>query len=125
MLLDRVRAKYDLPQAPFFLMVVKGYARIEYAGRALCPPKNVEGALRAYANVRASTPVCPPLVILGAGVTNRLTPAVLRTFVDPAAVKIPGLGISLVEAGERPATPGGTEARERPAHERSPGGSQR
>jgi len=89
--LNRVRARYDLPEAPFFLMVVKGYARIEYAGQALCPRKNVEGALRAFASVRAAIPDCPPLVILGAGVTNRLTPDVLRSFVDPSSVRIPGL----------------------------------
>ncbi len=89
--LERVRGKYQLPDEPFFLMVVKGYARIEYAGQALCPRKNVEGALRAYASVRESVPDCPSMVILGAGVSNRLTPDVLRTYVDPAAVRIPGL----------------------------------
>jgi glycosyltransferase involved in cell wall biosynthesis len=89
--LDRVRTKYDLPQEPFFLMVVKGYARIEYAGQALCPRKNVEGALRAFADVRESVPGCPPMVILGAGVASRLTPDVLRRFVDPTVVRIPGL----------------------------------
>jgi glycosyltransferase involved in cell wall biosynthesis len=97
--LDRVRQKYDLPNSQFFLMVVKGYARIEYAGQALCPRKNVEGTLRAYAEVRASVPDCPPLVILGAGISNRLTPEVLRGFVDPAAVRIPGL----IDHGDMPA----------------------
>jgi glycosyltransferase involved in cell wall biosynthesis len=97
--LDRVRAKYDLPREPFFLMVVKGYARIEYAGQALCPRKNVEGALQAFASVRASVPECPPMVILGAGIANRLTPEVLRRFVDPAAVRIPGL----IDHGDMPA----------------------
>jgi glycosyltransferase involved in cell wall biosynthesis len=97
--LDQVQQKYDLPGRSFFLMVVKGYARIEYAGEALCPRKNVEGTLRAYAEVRASVPDCPPLVILGAGVTNRLTPEVLSRFVDPAAVQIPGL----IEHGDMPA----------------------
>ncbi len=90
-LLERARAKYDLPSSAFFLMVVKGYARIEYAGKALCPRKNVEGTLTAYARVRDSVPDCPPLVILGAGVANRLTPNVLREYVDPTAVIIPGL----------------------------------
>lgn len=88
--LEVVRAKYRLPSR-FFLMVVKGYARIEYSGQALCPRKNVEGTLEAYARVRASLVDCPPLVILGAGVANRLTPDVLRKYVDPAAVIIPGL----------------------------------
>jgi glycosyltransferase involved in cell wall biosynthesis len=91
MLLERARAQYDLPRSAFFLMVVKGYARIEYAGKALCPRKNVEGTLRAYAQVRDSVPDCPPLVILGAGVAERLTPNVLREYVDPTAIKIRGL----------------------------------
>jgi glycosyltransferase involved in cell wall biosynthesis len=89
--LGQARAKYDLPTSAFFLMVVKGYARIEYAGKALCPRKNVEGTLTAYAQVRESMPDCPPLVILGAGVADRLTPDVLRHYVDPTWVKIPGL----------------------------------
>jgi glycosyltransferase involved in cell wall biosynthesis len=87
----RVRAKYDLPSSKFFLMVVKGYARVEYAGQELCARKNVEGTLTAYAKVRELVADCPPLVILGAGVANRLTPEVLSTYVDPAAVRIPGL----------------------------------
>jgi len=72
-------------------MLVKGYARIEYAGNELCPRKNVEGTLEAYARARETVPDCPPLVILGAGVANRLTPDVLRKYVDPASVIIPGL----------------------------------
>lgn len=88
--LEGVAAKYKLPPT-FFLMVVKGYARIEYDGKALCPRKNVEGTLEAYGRIRATMPDCPPLVILGAGVANRLTADVLRKYVDPAAVIIPGL----------------------------------
>ncbi|MFL5495807.1 MAG: glycosyltransferase family 4 protein [Gemmatimonadales bacterium] len=92
-LLSRVRTQYGLPDQPFFLMVVKGYARIEYAGQALCPRKNVEGTLEAYARARAAEPGCPPMVILGAGVKDRLTPAVLkeRFALDPESVAIPGL----------------------------------
>jgi glycosyltransferase involved in cell wall biosynthesis len=90
-ILEQARGKYDLPASAFFLMVVKGYARIEYAGKALCPRKNVEGTLTAYAQAREAVPDCPPLVILGAGVANRLTPNVLRQYVDPAAVRVPGL----------------------------------
>jgi glycosyltransferase involved in cell wall biosynthesis len=91
--LERVRAQYDLPSEPFFLMVVKGYARIEYDGAALCPRKNVEGTLEAFARARALEPATPPLVILGAGVRERLTPEVLRDRygLDPRAVVIPGL----------------------------------
>ena len=90
-ILDQVRAKYNLPGGDFFLMVVKGYARIEYAGQELCARKNVEGTLSAYGKVHGSVPGCPPLVILGAGVASRLTPEVLSRYVEPAAVKIPGL----------------------------------
>ena len=67
--LARVRADYALPDRPFFLMVVKGYARIETARRALCPRKNVEGNLEAYP-AREAEPTCPPMVILGAGVRD-------------------------------------------------------
>jgi glycosyltransferase involved in cell wall biosynthesis len=91
--LGRVRGRYHLPDRPFFLMVVKGYARIEYEGQALCPRKNVEGTLEAFARARAADPNTPPMVILGAGVQERLTPGVLRDRfgVDPAGVVIPGL----------------------------------
>jgi glycosyltransferase involved in cell wall biosynthesis len=91
--LARVRAQYALPDRPFFLMVVKGYARIEYAGAALCPRKNVEGTLSALARLNAAEPRCPPLVILGAGVRDRLTPEILRERfgLDPETVSIPGL----------------------------------
>ena len=91
--LSRVRLRYHLPDQPFFLMVVKGYARIEYAGAALCPRKNVEGTLTAFARARADDPACPPMVILGAGVRDRLTPAVLRERfgLRDDAVVIPGL----------------------------------
>jgi glycosyltransferase involved in cell wall biosynthesis len=91
--LDRVRAQYGLPDRPYFLMVVKGYARIEYEGQALCPRKNVEGTLEAYARARAADPGVPPMVILGAGVRRRLTPELLRARfqLDPDAVVIPGL----------------------------------
>ena len=91
--LARVRANYGLPAEPFFLMVVKGYARVEYEGAALCPRKNVEGALEAFARARAAEPRTPPLVILGAGVRERLTPEVLwaRYGLAADAVVIPGL----------------------------------
>lgn len=91
--LERVRAQYGLPLEPFFLMVVKGYARIEYAGAALCPRKNVEGTLEAFARARATDPATPRMVILGAGVRERLAPAVLRERfgLDPESVVVPGL----------------------------------
>ncbi len=92
-ILGRVRAQYGIPGRPCFLMVVKGYARIGYDGQALCPRKNVEGTLEAYARARAADPDTPPMVILGAGVRERLTPGVLRSRfrLDPDAVVIPGL----------------------------------
>jgi glycosyltransferase involved in cell wall biosynthesis len=92
-ILARVRLRYQLPDQPFFLMVVKGYARIEYEGAALCPRKNVEGTLAAFARARQADPACPPMVILGAGVSDRLTPEVLqeRFGLPSEAVVIPGL----------------------------------
>ena len=91
--LERARERYGLPPQPFFLMVVKGYARIEGAGQPLCPRKNVEGTLLAYARAREAEPRTPPMVILGAGVRDRLGPEVLRErFGLPAeSVLIPGL----------------------------------
>lgn len=91
--MTRVRSRYGLPDRPFFLMVVKGYARMESAGQALCPRKNVEGTLEAYARARAEDSGCPPMVILGAGVKERLTPEALRGRfgLDPESVVVPGL----------------------------------
>ena len=88
-----MRDAYGLPDEPFFLMVVKGYARIEYDGQSLCPRKNVEGTLEAFARARAAARATPRMVILGAGVRERLTPDVLRDRfgLEPDAVVIPGL----------------------------------
>jgi glycosyltransferase involved in cell wall biosynthesis len=91
--LERVRARHGLPNRPFLLMVVKGYARPEYAGQALCPRKNVEGTLEAYVRARTAEPDLPPMVILGAGVRDRLTPDLLRDRfgLDARSVIIAGL----------------------------------
>jgi glycosyltransferase involved in cell wall biosynthesis len=91
--LKLVRARYDLSDRPFFLMVVKGYARVENTEQALCPRKNVEGTLAAFARARSQEPDCPPMVILGAGVADRLSPRALRERfgLEPGAVRIPGL----------------------------------
>jgi glycosyltransferase involved in cell wall biosynthesis len=101
MILGRVRAQYGLPAQPFFLMVVKGYARFEYEGQALCPRKNVEGTLEAFARARGADPRVPPMVILGAGVRERLTPGILaeRFGLSAEAVVIPGL----IDHGDMPA----------------------
>jgi glycosyltransferase involved in cell wall biosynthesis len=97
----RLRERYALPGEPFFVMVVKGYARIEGVGQPLCPRKNVEGTLLALARARAEDARTPPMVILGAGVRGRLGPDVLRErFGLPAeAVVIPGL----IDHGDMPA----------------------
>jgi glycosyltransferase involved in cell wall biosynthesis len=89
----RLRERYGLPSEPFFLMVVKGYARIEGAGQPLCPRKNVEGTLLAYARAREADSRTPPMVILGAGVKDRLGAQVLqeRFGLPPESVAIPGL----------------------------------
>ncbi|HYC33219.1 MAG TPA: glycosyltransferase family 1 protein, partial [Gemmatimonadales bacterium] len=92
--LARVRERHGLPERPFFLMVVKGYARIEASGApVLCARKNVEGTLEAFAQARAADPACPPMVILGAGVRRQLTPETLRDRygLTPEDVVIPGL----------------------------------
>jgi glycosyltransferase involved in cell wall biosynthesis len=98
---ERLCQRYGLPDQPFFLMVVKGYARIEGAGQALCPRKNVEGTLLALARARQEDARTPPMVILGAGVKDRLGPDVLRERfgLSPDAVVIPGL----IDHGDMPA----------------------
>jgi glycosyltransferase involved in cell wall biosynthesis len=93
--LDAVRGRYRLPPEPFLLMVVKGHQVIGQAGgKPLTPRKNVSIAVQAYGSMRARalaaglTP--PPLVILGLGIAERLTPEVIADHTDPAAVHTPG-----------------------------------
>ncbi len=98
------RARYRLPAEPFLLMVVKGHQIQGQVGRKeLTPRKNVEIALDAYGRMRARAAaagrVAPPLVILGIGIAERLTPEVVRRFVEPSAVITPGF----VEFGDMPA----------------------
>lgn len=102
--LASVRARYRLPQEPFLLMVVKGHQIMSQAsGRALTPRKNVALAMQAYGRMRARAIaaglVPPPLVILGIGIAERLTPEVIATHTDPAAVHTPGF----VEFDDMPA----------------------
>jgi glycosyltransferase involved in cell wall biosynthesis len=97
--LRQVREHYALPAEGFFLVVARGGARLEYRGETICPLKNVEGVLAAFGRVREAVADCPPLVILGGGITERLSPAVLRRYVDPAAVRVVGL----VDHAEMPA----------------------
>lgn len=102
--LTRVRARYSLPSDPFLLMVVKGHQVLGQAsGKALTPRKNVEVVLEAYGRMHRSITAAgaapPPLVILGLGIAERLTPEVIAGQVDPAAVSIPGF----VEFGDMPA----------------------
>jgi glycosyltransferase involved in cell wall biosynthesis len=93
-----LRAKYGLPDGPFYLMVVKGYTRLNEAHRKLSPRKGVQKVLEAYRLAREAGDTLLPLVIVGAGVTDRLTDDVLRPFVDPALVTKPGL----IEHGDMP-----------------------
>jgi glycosyltransferase involved in cell wall biosynthesis len=93
--LAAVRARYGLPPQPFLLMVVKGHQVMGQASsRALTPRKNVAVAVEAYGRMRARalaggrTP--PPLVILGIGIAERLTPEVIAEHTDPEAVHTPG-----------------------------------
>ena len=94
--LTRVRSRYSLPSTPYLLMVVKGHQVMAQAsGKALTPRKNVVAALEAYGRMRrraldtGAGPV-PPLVILGIGIAERLTPDILARYTDPAAVYRPG-----------------------------------
>ena len=90
--LAAVRERYRLPQEPFLLMVVKGHQVLGQG--ALTPRKNVAVAVQAYGRMRTRaleaglTP--PPLVILGLGIAERLTPEVIAEHTDPAAVHTPG-----------------------------------
>jgi glycosyltransferase involved in cell wall biosynthesis len=102
--LARVRERYRLPAEPYLLMVVKGHQiQGQVTRKALTPRKNVEVALEAYGRMRkraaAAGTVPPPLVILGIGIADRLTPEVVAESTDPAAVYTPGF----VEFADMPA----------------------
>ncbi|HEX6967035.1 MAG TPA: glycosyltransferase family 1 protein [Gemmatimonadaceae bacterium] len=88
--LARVRDCYGLPSEAFLLVIAKGYARLGEHGRRLYPRKNIAGTLDAYARVRASVCDCPPLVIMGAGLTERLHPDLLPRELAESVV-VPGL----------------------------------
>jgi hypothetical protein len=93
--LERVRKQYRLPAKPFLLMVVKGHQVMgQAAGGTLTPRKNVVLAVQAYGRMRTRALDAglepPPLVILGLGIAERLTPAVVAEHTDPSAVYTPG-----------------------------------
>lgn len=89
--LRQIRERYAVPDDPYFLVVARGGARLEYTGETICPLKNVEGVLEAFGRVRRAVPDCPHLVVLGGGLTERLPPSALSRYVDPAAVRVVGL----------------------------------
>ena len=93
-----LRTKYKLPDRPFFLMVVKGYTRLNEGHQKLSPRKGVQKVLEAYGRARDAGDPVAPLVIVGAGITDRLTPDLLAPFVDPALVTMPGL----IDHGDMP-----------------------
>lgn len=93
--LARTRERYRLPREPFLLMVAKGHQIVGQAnGKALTPRKNVALALEAYGRmqkrVAARGKMAPPLVILGIGIADRLTPEVIGKHADPSSVHTPG-----------------------------------
>jgi glycosyltransferase involved in cell wall biosynthesis len=93
--LAAVRARYRLPEDPFLLMVVKGHQTMGQAsGKTLTPRKNVSLAVEAYgrmwARAREAGRTPPPLVILGIGIAERLTPEAIAEHTDPSAVHTPG-----------------------------------
>lgn len=95
-ILGRVRERYALPAEPFLLMVVKGHQVLaQSSGKALTPRKNVVAALEAYGRMRqqaihVGASRVPPLVILGVGIAERLTPDIIGQYVEPASVHTPG-----------------------------------
>lgn len=102
--LAAVRARYRLPPEPFLLMVVKGHQILGQAsGKALTPRKNVAAALEAYGSMRRRAAelgaAAPPLVILGIGIAERLTPDVVARHAEPSSVHTPGF----VEFADMPA----------------------
>jgi glycosyltransferase involved in cell wall biosynthesis len=94
--IGQVRERYGLPPAPFLLMVVKGHQVLGQAsGKDLTPRKNVAVTLEAYGRMRrraveAGAEVVPPLVILGLGIAERLTPELIAEHADPTSVHTPG-----------------------------------
>jgi glycosyltransferase involved in cell wall biosynthesis len=93
--LEAVRTRYRLPEEPFLLMVVKGHQVMgQAADSRLTPRKNVALAVEAYGRMRARALeaglIPPPLVILGMGIAERLTPGVIARYTDPGAVHTPG-----------------------------------
>ena len=90
--LAAVRERYRLPREPFLLMVVKGHQVLGQG--ALTPRKNVAVAVQAYGRMRTRALEAglapPPLVILGLGIAERLTPEIIAGHTDPAAVHTPG-----------------------------------
>ncbi|HUQ15893.1 MAG TPA: glycosyltransferase family 1 protein [Gemmatimonadales bacterium] len=93
--LARTREQYRLPREPFLLMVVKGHQILGQAsGAALTPRKNVAVALGAYGRLRKAAAEtgtkAPPLVILGIGIAERLTPEVIAQHAEPSSVHTPG-----------------------------------
>jgi glycosyltransferase involved in cell wall biosynthesis len=93
--LARVRERYRLPEQPFLVMVVKGHQIWErVSGKALTPRKNVVTVLQAYGRMQQrlaeSGATAPPLVILGIGIAERLTPALIAEQAEPGSVFTPG-----------------------------------
>ena len=103
-LLASVRVRYGLPSEPFLLMVVKGHQILGQASdKALTPRKNVAVALEAYGRMRrhagGAGAAVPPLVILGLGIAERLTPEAIDEHAEPSSVHTPGF----VEFADMPA----------------------
>jgi glycosyltransferase involved in cell wall biosynthesis len=90
-----VRARYRLPAEPFLLMVVKGHQILgQAAGKVLTPRKNVAVALEAYGRMQrhagGAGAAAPPLVILGIGIAERLTPEAIARHAKPSSVHMAG-----------------------------------
>ena len=93
--LARVRERYRLPAEPFLLMVVKGHQILGQASGGAHPAKERRGGaggLRPHAEAgrRGRRATAPPLVILGIGIAERLTPEAIAEHAEPSSVHTPG-----------------------------------
>lgn len=88
--LEEVRAKYGLPGDEFFLMVAKGYSRVDATAGDVYPRKNVGGTVEAYRQLRERIGDAPPLVVAGPGFDAEAQAGFRSQLVDPEQVLFPG-----------------------------------
>lgn len=89
-LLANVRSKYDLPDRDFFLMVAKGYSRVNSSADEVYPRKNVGGTMDAYRDLQGRVDDPPPLVVAGPGFDDESVGHFKTTLPDPERAYFPG-----------------------------------